>query len=167
MSKTGLMIASGLNKAVDNFFKAREARDLQAQKNELFKIKQQIQLQDLYNSQRRGDIYDEQYRSDTVMNPLKEQFQQDKTDLSKIRTNLQTPRFKNVAEYLDYLADPTVEPEFKINAFSQVMDRAPTEAELKNIVGTSQYHLGQRKIQTEDLNMDIMDQELEEAKIKA
>ena len=60
MSKTGLMIASGLNKAVDNFFKAREARDLQAQKNELFKIKQQIQLHDLYNSQRRGDIYDEQ-----------------------------------------------------------------------------------------------------------
>ena len=54
MAKTGLMLATGLSKAVDSFFKARELRDLKAQKTALDNVKYMIQLQNLENARLTG-----------------------------------------------------------------------------------------------------------------
>ena len=54
MAKTGLMLATGLSKAVDSFFKARELRDLKAQKTALDNVKYMIQLQNLENAKLTG-----------------------------------------------------------------------------------------------------------------
>ena len=54
MAKTVLMLATGLSKAVDSFFKARELRDLKAQKTALDNVKYMIQLQNLENARLTG-----------------------------------------------------------------------------------------------------------------
>ena len=54
MAKTGLVIASGLAKAVDSFFKARKLRDLNAQAQSMEQIKYLKGLEDLNNSKLRG-----------------------------------------------------------------------------------------------------------------
>ena len=50
MATTGLVIASGLAKAVDSFFKARKLRDLNAQAQSMEQIKYLKGLEDLNNS---------------------------------------------------------------------------------------------------------------------
>ena len=56
MATTGLVIASGLAKAVDSFFKARKLRDLNAQAQSMEQIKYLKGLEDLNNSKLRGGL---------------------------------------------------------------------------------------------------------------
>jgi len=56
MANTGLVIASGLAKAVDSFFKARKLRDLNAQAQSMEQIKYLKGLEDLNNARTQGGI---------------------------------------------------------------------------------------------------------------
>tara|TARA_B100001123_G_scaffold447256_1_gene604233 strand:- start:1409 stop:2971 length:1563 start_codon:yes stop_codon:yes gene_type:complete len=71
MSKTGLMLASGLTKAVESFFKARELRDLKSQRQALDQVKQMRGLQDLFNSRLQGEALREDLDFSRQSNPIR------------------------------------------------------------------------------------------------
>lgn len=147
MANTGLVIASGLAKAVDSFFKARKLRDLNAQAQSMEQIKYLKGLEDLNNSKLRGKSITQDISQSSSLFPSELGYSQARQSFqeSKSRTQrMDEDRIKKLAEFAKTgtLTDAGSTPWDKALAFASIYDR-PLGSEEATIMPGSPQRFGE------------------------
>jgi len=163
MAKTGLMLATGLTKAVDSFFKARELRDLKAQKTALDNVKYMIQLQNLENARLTGRGRQQAIsQNQQLFGPeLSKRQKEAKAAGSEAKIAANQAYFSDLQKGLVEAGSAEGAPIYdRLVGQSIITGRSPTAAMLENLPQTSQSNLA-----AQDLLQSGKDLQLSEEKL--